>query len=523
MITTLLVVALQIPPLQPQASLVSNAKSEHDLVMWQSSGESGDEKRVEMVLIPGGDVVVGTDPDDVQRLGDNNLEPMTLVAAETPRHTAHVDTFYIDLTEVTNLQWKVYLEATGRQPSSDLVEYGWGSTSIPAGREYHPVSNVTVPEVQAFLAWCGKRLPTEEEWTRAARGDDDRTYPWGSKWDSKVLQSGASVPQDTSRVGSFAGGVSPFGVLDMAGNVWELVDSPFAPFDGYKNIKHKVGKKETILSPEFNRTNKVAKGGCYLSTRDFARIDTRLRIGPSDSDAALGFRGARSARDGVEMVLAGYRNLLPPQISKESDLDLNDVFAEERTYYDADRQVITGYRAVAFAHPAAKRGSGLLKLQKDSRDDPITLGLLATTEEIENPPLPAGQYLLQYKVAGESKKHKEKRKEDKGKKGKDDDLPEASEGAAVPWPGVSVNDIIEDIEFPQDKDVILYLNVNSAVVGWTSAPDPSERPVSPQQASTTDGGKTWKVEFSLDTVDRKVPRFFFEFKLRGQGFAPTTK
>jgi formylglycine-generating enzyme required for sulfatase activity len=265
-LTTLL--AFAVTPLllaqpQSQASFVTAGANDR---AGSLSGE--DSLPGGMVLIPAGETVLGTDADQVERLGQKNIQPMTDISAETPRHTVHVETFFIDTTEITNLQWQVYLDATGRKPSDDLVEYGWGTEEIPEGQEDFPVTGISLPEIEAFLEWCGKRLPTEPEWTRAARGDDDRTYPWGPKWNSKLLQSGSTVPQRINRVGSYPDGASPFGVHDLVGNVWEWVDSPYAPYDGFRPIEFKQGRKKILLTPEFNRTHKVGKGGCYISTRD---------------------------------------------------------------------------------------------------------------------------------------------------------------------------------------------------------------------------------------------------------------
>lgn len=483
-----------------------------------------------MVLVPGGDTIVGVEADRVEKLGDRNPTKMAEIAAETPRHVRQVESFYVDSTEVTNLQWKVFLDATGRKPSETLTAIGWPNGRIPAGEEYFPVTNVNLPEIAEYLRWCGKRLPTESEWTRAARGDDDRDYPWGGAWNSKLAQYGASMPPRPVQVGSYPKGASPFGVLDMAGNVFEWTDTAFEPFEGYKPVKYKVSKGREFLTPNFNSTSLVVKGGCYISPREDLRIDRRVSLQPRESDAGVGFRCARSFNDGVETLVHGYGKLLPTRIPSRADLDLQDVFAAEIISYlpDTPVPIVSGYRYLAFAHPSPKRQPGLSAMRRDGRDEPVTLGLLVTSEEMESPRLPPGEYVLAWKVAGESKKHKEKRLAAAKAERKGEEPPatpeapasdgEGGDGGLAPWPfAKSVSEILEDIDFPQDKDVILFLNVNNAVVGWAPAPEPVEEERSEVEFTHTEGGRQWLIEFSIDTVSRRVPRFQVPIKLRGPG------
>jgi sulfatase modifying factor 1 len=167
----------------------------------------------EMVFVPAGDCILGTDDPDA----DEDVRPS--------RH-ADVPSFLIDRTEVTNLQFKKF------RPSHIFSH----------GEDNLPVTNVTFDEAEAYAKWAGKRLPTEEEWEKAARGADGRRYPWGNTWDPDKVAARAhpgSHPAavalklkpgqcavGTSRVqpvGSLPSEKSPYGCLDMAGNAWEWV------------------------------------------------------------------------------------------------------------------------------------------------------------------------------------------------------------------------------------------------------------------------------------------------------------
>jgi len=478
-----------------------------------------------MVLIPAGPVIMGTEVDRVPKLGQNNELQMREVAAETPRHSVEIDQYYLDAMEVTNLQWKVYLDATKREASDVLVEYGWPGGKIPDGQEYYPITNVSLPEIEDFLAWCGKRLPTEAEWTRAARGDDTRDYPWGERWNSKVVKYGGSPPLAPVAVSEYEDGQSPFGVLNMAGNVFEWVDSAFTPFEDFEPIPFKVGRERRQLTPDFDSRRRVAKGGCFVSTRDQARIDFRLSLDPNESDAALGFRAARSVHRGVEVIHSAYRRLLPPLIPTEAELDDTDIFAEERASYleGSDGTIISGFRYLAFAHPKPKRQPGLARMRKSARDEPVTLGLISTSEGMESPALPPGEYVVAFKARGESKKHKEKRRNEKKDGRKSEPAPVAGgEGASpggglAPWPGIAVNDVLEDIDFDQDADVFLFYNVNNAVVGWVRTGDILETAKDEVTWTSDSDGRTWEIQFSIDVIGKRVPRFTLPITLHGPG------
>jgi len=135
-----------------------------------------------------------------------------------PHRTVQLDGFWIDRYEVTNKLYKAYVDASGAVPPAD-----WTDGKIPDGQEDWPVVNVTIDDADAYARWARKRLPTEGQWEKAARGpEDERLFPWGDKLEPGDANVGRWVGQP-SPVGSFPKDVSPYGVLDMAGNVREWV------------------------------------------------------------------------------------------------------------------------------------------------------------------------------------------------------------------------------------------------------------------------------------------------------------
>jgi len=143
--------------------------------------------------------------------------------------------FYIDRYPVTNAEYKTFCEETGRRVPSQ-----WTEMRIPKGLENHPVVNINFADAQAYAEWVGKRLPTEEEWEKAARGTDGRKYPWGPELDPKCCNAGT---HGTTPVDRYPRGQSPYGVLDMVGNCWEWCDVRY-PSDHRARIRRGgVGKR----------------------------------------------------------------------------------------------------------------------------------------------------------------------------------------------------------------------------------------------------------------------------------------
>lgn len=262
---------------------------------------------VELAYIPAGDFVMGSDPHQSEFAQDEEL----------PQHTLTLPEYYLARTPVTNRQYLAFVQAREyRRPEH------WPSDGFSARQADHPVINVSWYDAMAYCAWLTERLssesckvkvchadqwelidvdcetwhfrlPSEAEWEKAARGTDGRLYPWGTLWDTKRCNTKESRGVATTPVDAYPLGASPYGVLDMTGNVWEwtrtlwgvdvleaLFKYPYNPTDGREDVE--AGKA----------MYRVLRGGSYNYGRDAARCASRNRLLPDHGVWFVGFRVA---------------------------------------------------------------------------------------------------------------------------------------------------------------------------------------------------------------------------------------
>lgn len=213
-------------------------------------------------------------PEGIALVGANQGEPL-----EQPQHEVEVDAFYISQHEITNQEYKAFVDDTGHP-----VPRHWVQGQIPVGKERHPVTWLSFEDAEAYCEWKGGRLPTEIEWVRAARGNNERLYPWGGSFDPDRANTWESGIQDTVPVGQHRSGASPFGVHDMAGNAFEWTSSFLRPYPG-ANIE--LEPQQTI--------QRVLRGGSWNFDSYYARIPHRMARPGGESSRTFGFRLVRDA------------------------------------------------------------------------------------------------------------------------------------------------------------------------------------------------------------------------------------
>ncbi|MCK4791081.1 MAG: SUMF1/EgtB/PvdO family nonheme iron enzyme, partial [Desulfobacteraceae bacterium] len=236
-----------------------------------------------MVYVPAGEFIMGSSDKDIETYLQMFIyRRPSRFANEKPQHTVYLDAFYIDEYEVTNAQYEEFMAATGHSAPPYWKDELFNQ---PA----QPVMSVTWEDAKAYADWVGKRLPTEAEWEKAARGTDGRFWTWGSEWDASKLNANDVGTIEgfvyTSPVGSFPQGVSPYGVHDMAGNVWEWCEDWYD--ENYYSYSPKINPKGPASGD-----NHVLRGGDWSMNLDFTRCASRVGLSPGSM--LTGFRCAKS-------------------------------------------------------------------------------------------------------------------------------------------------------------------------------------------------------------------------------------
>ncbi|HSB45520.1 MAG TPA: SUMF1/EgtB/PvdO family nonheme iron enzyme [Nitrospira sp.] len=265
-------------PRMPEGEAKPPAKSQHPAngaaaskpATVQFPAEITGKDGVPMVLVPVGEFTMGSDK------GDDDEQPV---------HRAFLDSFYIDKFEVTNGRFAKFVEAIQSEPP-----WGFADKETPVLHPDQPVRWVNWMDATGYCLWAGKRLPTEAEWEKAARGTDGRNYPWGNDPPTPAhavfgLKEGADT---VSSIGNRDKGKSPYGVHDMAGNLYEWTA------DWYDEEFY---LKNPAINPRgpAEGTAKVQRGGSYTNTPYRLRSTFRTKGDPTEHDPNVGFRCAQDA------------------------------------------------------------------------------------------------------------------------------------------------------------------------------------------------------------------------------------
>jgi len=265
----------------------------------------------EFVAIPEATFLMGTPEQELSTLAQRYGGTRESYREESPQHQVTVPAFALARVPVTTALYAIYVQATGAQPPLNRHQ-----AQPPAELLNHPVVDVSWNDARNFCAWLNEqlaaiemrlvdtsgqtmqlrrpktafRLPREAEWEYAARGTDGRLFPWGNTFDPAHANTRESGMK-TTPVGHYSMGASPYGLLDMAGNVWEWTATqdrlyPYAPADG----------REDLEAPG----RRILRGGCYANPQGFARCACRFRLLPTVRNEFLGFRPACNLPAGTD-------------------------------------------------------------------------------------------------------------------------------------------------------------------------------------------------------------------------------
>ncbi|MFQ5646879.1 MAG: formylglycine-generating enzyme family protein [bacterium] len=269
-----------------------------------------------MVFVPAGWFYMGSKNEEIKLAMEifRNDEGMPAVESwfsdESPQHKVYLDAFYIDKYEVSNQEYKQFVNAGGYKNKNFWTEEGWNwlqekKATEPDcwsyddfNRPEQPVVCVSWYEAGAYARWAGKRLPSEAEWEKAARGDDHRIFPWGNKApkrDSLYLANyhpGKNQAEDgyrfTAPAVSFSEGKSPYGAVNMAGNVWAWCS------DWYGEKYYSFSPPKNPQGPDKGE-KKIVRGGAWLNFSVSIRSAYRSYVSPQLRYSHIGIRCVRSA------------------------------------------------------------------------------------------------------------------------------------------------------------------------------------------------------------------------------------
>ncbi|MEK9162934.1 MAG: formylglycine-generating enzyme family protein [Chloroflexota bacterium] len=228
-----------------------------------------------LIYIPAGDFLMGSADSDKEANSD-----------EKPQHKVYLDAFWIDKTEVTNVMYARCVQAGACQTLFETKSFARSSYYTNAQFKDFPVIYVSWDDAGKYCKWAERRLPTEAEWEKAARGAIGRLYPWGDDPPNPSLLNFNKNVGDTTQVGKYPDGASTYGVLDMAGNVWEWVA------DWYDEKYYSKSPNRNPDGPASGGFG-ILRGGAWVTEPNYVRAAQRLKVAFDFRDSIVGFRCAR--------------------------------------------------------------------------------------------------------------------------------------------------------------------------------------------------------------------------------------
>lgn len=419
-----------------------------------SFAQSSDSPFPGLKLIEGGKTVVGSTQEEVEPHIEKEPGFISMFAGELPQHIVDVDDFYLMPTEVTNEQYaafvransgrvkppftwgkeateaarKAHLDAEGAKKKEfrdkgesytvkTFDDASWWKENwqgedwaVPAGDETKPVCRVSYYDAEAYCAWAGLRLMTEEEFQCAARGGKKNPYTWdGTKFDPEACNSLRYTEVDgLMKVGSFEKGAKN-GIYDLIGNAFEWTSSKYVAFPGYEPLRIK-DKRGTLLEglAAFDVDRRVLAGGYFGLTENGCRISSRTPASRSQSTDGVGFRCAADVRPGFasadwviqEEIRINRLRGLKPEFDPSNTAIIGKYTSEPGTAKVEGYAVITGYDRTMFTAAKSIPVGNTGDIKKLSESEPLVVGFMSFNHPLAKPALDGGTYYIAFRSGG---------------------------------------------------------------------------------------------------------------------------
>ncbi len=241
-----------------------------------------DKDQKEMILVPSGEFIMGTDKVDIEGTHKKIGSVKPLYLDQHPERKLFLGAFYMDRYEVTNEEYERFLRAT---QFPDRPAH-WMDGVFPEEQAFHPVTQVTWWEGWSYCMWAGRQLPTEAQWEKSARGPNGLPYPWGEKFVKGKANLGIDGDRKTAPVTAYPEDVSPYAIYGLSGNVMEWTQDWYLPYPGNSKLSPRFGKELKVL-----RGNGFQKAGHYFLLA-YRYTFTRTEANPNDFFENVGFRCA---------------------------------------------------------------------------------------------------------------------------------------------------------------------------------------------------------------------------------------
>ena len=501
-----------------------------------------------LVEIPAGRVQLGLKQSEAEELINEHPNSAAQIGAQVGNHRPSLERFWIAPTEVTNEMYLRFVEDTGAMPPASWVqldrdqrlaiieelkkddpaakldtntlglwwednwqsgEYKW---EVPPAEATMPVGYISHEDARAYCKWAGLRLPTEEEWVRAARGDEaEQHYPMG-EFDAALVAHEATKPRDLAYKPlpvSALNNASPFGLYDMSGNLWEWTDSRFQPLPKFKAFSVKTEKAGKVdVAPAFDGAAFVIKGGSYMNPGYVCNVTVRPGLRGQFRAPILGFRVASSGVPGRDFAAYCLDEISGSMVGgmPSTVLDLDKVIAVQKHRIVAASELESRRAEPQKPLPASKlpnnyavfdradalavvpmRELGVKKgrLARTIEDEgPIAVATLFSTVALESANVLPGSYVLMYAAPQDAKTLLELgitlSEEDTPKNWKPKKLKEGEVSIREIWPNV------EGLALQINTPYMLVVDKDRTAVGAIALPrEPREERIKTANSSIT--------------------------------------